>query len=63
VNRFDLLEDVAAILESMLWVKRADEMVGLKKKIALMILMHLALLVWLLVKFGQRLSKLARFAR
>ena len=38
VNRFDLLEDVAAILESMLWVKRADEMVGLKKKIALMIL-------------------------
>ena len=60
VNRFDLMEEVTSKLESMLWMNQVDEIVGLRRKIGSMILMHLGLLVWLLVKFSQRLSDLAK---
>jgi hypothetical protein len=60
VNRFDLMEEVTSKLELMLWMNQVDEIVGLGRKIGSMILMHLGLLVWLLVKFSQRLSDLAK---
>jgi hypothetical protein len=60
VNHFDLIEEVTSKLESVLWMKLVDEIVGLRRKIGFMILMHLGLLVWLLVKFSQRLSDLAK---
>jgi cell division protein FtsX len=54
------MEEVTSKLELMLWMNQVDEIVGLGRKIGSMILMHLGLLVWLLVKFSQRLSDLAK---
>jgi hypothetical protein len=54
------MEEVTSKLESVLWVKQVDEIVVLRRKIGSMILMHLGLLVWLLVKFSQRLFDLAK---
>jgi hypothetical protein len=60
VNRFDIMEDVTSKLESVLWMKQVDGIVELRRKVGSMILMHLGLLVWLLVRFSLRLSNLAK---